>query len=170
MNIREINKNINEVEKLLKESMNFYEEDSLETSEMDDMDTMEDDEQMDNEMGYEDESLQTNNDSVESYIDHIRKYSLNGLSALCENPDSEEYQMLKKIFQMCDKKPEKKDGVNESRRLFGVLKENKKVIFETFVKDTKDFNNLKKTLVSETISKGFNPSNIRLVSENKIIR
>lgn len=170
MNIKEIKKNINEVEKLLKESMNFYEEDSLETSEMDNMDTMEDDEQMDNEMGYEDESLQTNNDSVESYIDHIRKYSLNGLSALCENPDSEEYQMLKKIFQMCDKKPEKKDGVNESRRLFGVLKENKKVIFETFVKDTKDFNNLKKTLVSETISKGFNPSNVRLVSENKIIR
>mgnify|MGYP003288170523 CR=1 FL=1 len=170
MNIKEINKNINEAEKLLKESMNFYEEDSLETSEIDDMDTMEDNEQMDNEMGYEDESLQTNNDSVESYIDHIRKYSLNGLSALCENPDSEEYQMLKKIFQMCDKKPEKKDGVNESRRLFGVLKENKKVIFETFVNNTKDFNNLKKTLVSETISKGFNPSNVRLVSENKIIR
>lgn len=166
MSIKEIKKNINEVEKLLKESMNFYEEDSLETSGMDDMDTMEDDEQMD----YENEPMVNNNDSVESYIDHIRKYSLNGLSALCENPDSEEYQMLKKIFQMCDKKPEKKDGVNESRRLFGVLKENKKVIFETFVKDTKDFNNLKKTLVSETISKGFNPSNVRLVSENKIIR
>jgi hypothetical protein len=166
MSIKEIKKNINEVEKLLKESMNFYEEDSLETSGMDDMDTMEDDEQMD----YENEPMVNNNSSVESYIDHIRKYSLNGLSALCENPDSEEYQMLKKIFQMCDKKPEKKDGVNESRRLFGVLKENKKVIFETFVKDTKDFNNLKKTLVSETISKGFNPSNVRLVSENKIIR
>lgn len=166
MSIKEIKKNINEVEKLLKESMNFYEEDSLETSGMDDMDTMEDDEQMD----YENEPMVNNNSSVESYIDHIRKYSLNGLSALCENPDSEEYQMLKKIFQMCDKKPEKKDGVNESRRLFGVLKENKQVIFETFVKNTKDFNNLKKTLVSETISKGFNPSNVRLVSENKIIR
>jgi hypothetical protein len=166
MSIKEIKKNINEVEKLLKESMNFYEEDSLETSGMDDMDTMEDDEQMD----YENEPMVNNNSSVESYIDHIRKYSLNGLSALCENPDSEEYQMLKKIFQMCDKKPEKKDGVNESRRLFGVLKENKQVIFETFVKNTKDFNNLKKTLVSETISKGFNPSSVRLVSENKIIR
>lgn len=165
MSIKEINKNIKEVEKLLKESMSFYEEDSLETPEMDDMNTMEGEDEMD----YENEPL-SNNSSVESYIDHIRKYSLNGLSALCENPDSEEYQMLKKIFQMCDKKPEKKEGVNESRRLFGVLKENKNVIFETFVKDTKDFNDLKKTLVSEAILNGYNPSNIRLVSENKIIR
>jgi hypothetical protein len=60
--------------------------------------------------------------------------------------------------------------MNESHRLFGVLKDNKTVIFETTVKDVKDFNKLKNTLVSETIAKGFNPSNVRLVSENKIIR
>lgn len=170
MNMKEIKRNIDEVEKLLKESMSFYEEDSLETPETD-VETMEDDEyEMEPENGFNKDKSFEQEGSVESYIDHIRKYSLNGLSALCENPDSEEYQMLKKIFQMCDKKPEKKDGMNESRRLFGVLKENNKVIFETYIKDTKDFNRLKKTLVSETIAKGFNPGNVRLVSENKIIR
>lgn len=168
MNMKEINRNIEEVEKLLKESMNFYEEDSLETPERE-IEPMEDEPEMEPENDFNDNESFEQESSVESYIDHIRKYSLNGLSALCENPESEEYQMLKKIFQMCDKKPEKKDGMNESRRLFGVLKESKKVIFETFVKDTKDFNKLKKTLVSETISKGYNPNNVRLVSENKII-
>ena len=162
--INEINQRIKEAENLLKESMNFYEDDSIETEEFNE-EPIED--EIDNNT---EEIAPVETESVESYIDHIRKYSLNGLSALCENPDSEEYQMLKKIFQMCDKKPEKKDGMNESHRLFGVLKDNKTVIFETTVKDVKDFNKLKNTLVSETIAKGFNPSNVRLVSENKIIR
>lgn len=163
--IAKINENINEVEKLLKESMNFYEEDSIEEPEMeDDIEDMEGD---DDELGME-EPIE-DNDSVESYVDHIRKYALNGLSALCDEPESEEYQMLKKIFQMCDKKPEKKDGLNESHRLFGILKDTKEVIFETSVKNTKDYKNLKSVLVSETKSKGFNPSDIRLVSESKII-
>lgn len=161
-NIDVINENIEEVEKLLKESMNFYEDESDEMYDMENED-IEDD--------INDEEIpSTDNSSIESYIDHIRKYSLNGLSALCENPDSEEYQMLKKIFQMCDKKPEKKENMNESHRIFGVLKENKKVIFETKIKDNKDFNELKSTLISETIKKGFNPADVRLVSENKIIR
>jgi hypothetical protein len=77
--------------------------------------------------------------------------------------------MLKKIFQMCDKKPEKKDNISESHRLFGVLKENKKVIFEANIDNTKDFTKLKRILTSEAKSKGLNPSDIRLVSENKII-
>jgi hypothetical protein len=108
--------------------------------------------------------------TIDSYVDHIRKYALNGLSALCDNPESEEYQMLKKIFQMCDKKPEKKEGMNESRRLFGILKENKKVLFETTIEDPKNFKNLQKAIVEQAKQRGYNPSELRLVSENKIIR
>ena len=151
--INEINKNVREAEFLLKESMNFYEDDSMDYN----------DEEM------YDEPEEMGDESVESYIDHIRKYSLNGLSALCDNPESEEYQMLKKIFQMCDKKPEKKEGVME-HRLFGVFKNNKNVVFETVVESKNNFNQLKQTLISEAYNRGINPSDIRLVSENKIIR
>lgn len=166
--IKKINENIKEAEMLLKEAMNFCEDDSIEEPEMDDesmiepeMDDMEDDDM---------EMEEPAEKSIDSYVDHIRKYALNGLSELCDYPESEEYQMLKKIFQMCDKKPEKKEGVNESKRLFGVLKENKKVIFETIVENTKDFKELKNILVSEAIERGFNPNNIRLVSESKLIK
>lgn len=158
-----INENINEIENLLKESMRFYNEDEFDSRD----EEVIDDETNDN---IKEEPLSTKSENIESYIDNIRKYSLNGLSALCDNPDSEEYQMLKKIFQMCDKKPEKKDGIMESHRLFGVLKENKEVIFETQINDIKEFKNLKNSLINEAILKGFNPSNIRLVSEKKIIK
>lgn len=166
--IEKINENIKEAEMLLKEAMNFCEDDSIEEPEIDDI------EDGDMEMGnIEDGDMEMEEpieQSVDSYVDHIRKYALNGLSALCDNPESEEYQMLKKIFQMCDKKPEKKEGMNESKRLFGILKENKEVVFETMINNSKDFKELKETLVSEAIERGINPNNIRLVSETKIIK
>ena len=140
-NIEEINKNIKEAESLLRESMSFY-EDENEEFDSETFDTEE--EVVDNVDEIEPEANLTNaNGNIESYVDHIRKYSLNGLSALCDNPESEEYQMLKKIFQMCDKKPEKREGITESHRLFGISKENKEVLFETIVETTKDFNKLK---------------------------
>ena len=166
--IENINQNIREAEQLLSESMNFYEDDSIDEPDM--SDDMHDDSDMGEDVVEEPEmGEEVSNSNIDSYVDHIRKYALNGLSALCDSPESEEYQMLKKIFQMCDKKPEKKDGINESHRLFGVLKHNKKVVFETRVKNTKDFKSLKNALISETISKGYKPSDIRLVSESKII-
>lgn len=163
--INEINANISSVEKMLKEAMNFCEDDDMEMPGPE----MEEEVPMDNEMGVEEVTPEVEG-TVESYVDHIRKYSLNGLSALCDNPESEEYQMLKKIFQMCDKKPEKKEGMNESRRLFGILKENKKVLFETTIEDPKNFKNLQKAIVEQAKQRGYNPSELRLVSENKIIR
>lgn len=162
--IKKINENIKEVEKLLKESMGFYEEDSMDDVEVEEPaeDGIEPD--------LEEPTPVASNASIDSYIDHIRKYTLNGLAALCDNPESEEYQMLKKIFTMCDKKTEKKENMTESHRLFGVLKENKRVIFETFVTNVKDYKNMKSCLVKEALAKGYNPSDIQLVSENKIIR
>lgn len=163
--INEINKNIQEAEKMLKESMGFYEDETIEEPEMTEEPT-----EVDVEPEIADEAPVTTNSTVDSYIDHIRKYTLNGLAALCDNPESEEYQMLKKIFQMCDKKTEKKENVTESHRLFGIMKENKEVVFETYISNTKDFKGLKASLVQEAINRGINPSNVRLVSENKIIR
>lgn len=161
-NIKTINENIKEVEKLLKESMNFYEEDSMEDENLNDFDEEEFEPTEMNEP--------VENKNIDSYVDHIRKYALNGLSALCENPESEEYQMLKKIFQMCDKKPENKEKVTESHRLFGISKNNNKVLFETKINSKKELKNLKNTIIKEAIEKGYNPSNIKLVSENKIVR
>ena len=60
--------------------------------------------------------------------------------------------------------------MTESHRLFGILKEDKRVIFETSVTNIKDYENMKSHLVKEVIKKGYNPSDIQLVSESKIIR
>lgn len=162
--INEINKNIKEAEKLLKESMGFYEEDSMDDVEL--TEPVEDE----NSSDLEEPAPVVSNSSIDSYIDHIRKYTLNGLAALCDNPESEEYQMLKKIFTMCDKKTEKKENMTESHRLFGILKEDKRVIFETSITNVKDYENMKSHLVKEAIKKGYKPSDIQLVSESKIIR
>jgi F0F1-type ATP synthase gamma subunit len=165
--INEINNNIKEAEKLLKESMGFYEDESI-----DDVEVSEDPakSKISTEPEMTDIAPMVKDNSVDSYIDYIRKYTLNGLTALCDNPESEEYQILKKIFQLCDKKTERKDNISESHRLFGIMKESKKVVFETFIENKNEFKNLKESLIKEAISRGINPSEIRLVSENKIIR
>ena len=167
-NIEEINADVAYAEKMLKEAMNFCEDDDMEMQGMEQ--EIESEMPAEEEIGMEDEVSPEMEGTIDSYVDHIRKYSLNGLSALCDNPESEEYQMLKKIFQMCDKKPEKKDGVNESHRIFGILKENKKVLFETNIKDSKDFDNYRKVISEQAKKRGLDPRDIRLVSENKIIR
>jgi hypothetical protein len=167
--IKKINEEISEIENLLKEAVCFHEEDEVGMDEPE-MDEMEMDEpEMGDDIDINEPTPVKGGASIDSYIDHIRKYSLNGLSALCDNPESEEYQMLKKIFQMCDKKPEKKEGMNESHRIFGVLKGSNKVLFETYIKDSKELKNKKKAIVNESKKRGINPSNIRLISENKII-
>lgn len=170
--INEINANIAYAEQLLKEAMSFCEEDDIETSEMEDDTTEEipvEEPVVGNNIETEDEITPETSEAVESYVDHIRKYSLNALSALADTPESEEYQMLKKIFQMCDKKPEKKDNITESHRIFGIHKLSKEVLFESNIDNPKDFKNFQKTLTEQAKKMGINPADIRLVSENKII-
>ena len=43
---------------------------------------------------------------VMAFVDDIRKKSLKGMASLAETPEDERYQLLKKIWQICDKKPE----------------------------------------------------------------
>lgn len=49
---------------------------------------------------------------VMAFVDDIRKKSLKGMASLADNPDDERYQLLKKIWQICDKKPEQQTAFN----------------------------------------------------------
>ena len=71
----------------------------------------------DDELGYEDEMPDEDPEieepkngeaemDVMAFVDDIRKKSLKGMASLAENPEDERYQLLKKIWQICDKKPE----------------------------------------------------------------
>ena len=71
----------------------------------------------DDELGYEEEMPEEEPEEivdepkeegmdVMAFVDDIRKKSLKGMASLAENPDDERYQLLKKIWQICDKKPE----------------------------------------------------------------
>lgn len=73
------------------------------------------------ELGYEDEMpeeepveepAEDGGMDVMAFVDDIRKKSLKGMASLAENPDDERYQLLKKIWQICDKKPEQQTAFN----------------------------------------------------------
>lgn len=64
---------------------------------------MGDDEMIDN---HEEEKHEDTGMDVMAFVDDIRKKSLKGMAQLADNPDDERYQLLKKIWQICDKKPE----------------------------------------------------------------
>lgn len=49
---------------------------------------------------------------VASFVDDIRKKALRGMAQLADNPESEEYQLLKKIWITTDRKPENKHENN----------------------------------------------------------
>ena len=57
------------------------------------------------EVGQEQE-IQPGKLNVEAFVDDIRKKALKGMAELAEDPESPSYQILKKIWQICDKKPE----------------------------------------------------------------
>ena len=44
--------------------------------------------------------------NVEAFVDDIRKKALKGMAQLADNPEDQRYQILKKIWQICDKKPD----------------------------------------------------------------
>lgn len=57
------------------------------------------------EMGQE-QDTQGGQMNVEAFVDDIRKKALKGMAELADDPESPSYQILKKIWQICDKKPE----------------------------------------------------------------
>lgn len=99
-NIKKLKNISSKMPKTINEAINFNEDD--------DMDMM-DDEPMEYEpMGDEpmEEPQADNGMDVMAFVDDIRKKSLKGMAQLADNPDDERYQLLKKIWQICDKKPE----------------------------------------------------------------
>lgn len=65
-----------------------------------------DDENMEEEPMEKPEEKGEESMDIMAFVDDIRKKSLKGMASLAETPDDERYQLLKKIWQICDKKPE----------------------------------------------------------------
>ena len=99
-NIKKLKNISSKLPKTINEAINFNEDDDM---------NMMDDEPMEYEpMGDEpmEEPQADNGMDVMAFVDDIRKKSLKGMAQLADNPDDERYQLLKKIWQICDKKPE----------------------------------------------------------------
>ena len=61
---------------------------------------------------------------VMAFVDDIRKKSLKGMAQLADNPDDERYQLLKKIWQICDKKPEQQTAFSSPNNQQGNMQGN----------------------------------------------
>ena len=95
-NINEMKEFASKMPKTINETLNF------DDSQLAPMES--DDEEMDS---YEDDApAEDPGMDVMAFVDDIRKKSLKGMAQLADNPDDERYQLLKKIWQICDKKPE----------------------------------------------------------------
>lgn len=112
MKKNELKENISEIKRLtsvypksINEALNFN---KLEEEPDNEMDMMGDEEAPIDEPAHEDEGGM----DVMAFVDDIRKKSLKGMASLAENPDDERYQLLKKIWQICDKKPEQQTAFN----------------------------------------------------------
>ena len=53
------------------------------------------------------------NNNGMNIVDDIRKLALKTMANLADNPDDPAYIILKKVWQMCDKKPEEQNKVSE---------------------------------------------------------
>lgn len=104
-NINSIKSLSSKLPKTINEAINFNE---CGFNEEDNYDS-ENDYEISNQVNDNEES-QNNNMDVMQFVDDIRKKSLRGMAQLADNPDDERYQLLKKIWQICDKKPEQQNN------------------------------------------------------------
>lgn len=97
------------IPKTINEAMSFEDYDG-------DDEMMHDDEMMDNNdelmNDKHEEHVDDGGMDIMAFVDDIRKKSLKGMAQLADNPDDERYQLLKKIWQICDKKPEQQTAFN----------------------------------------------------------
>ena len=96
-----IKNDINDIKKIssmfpktVNEALNFEE-----TEEYGAEPEMEDDMEME-------EEPQSSAMDVAAFLDDIRKKALRGMAELADNPESPEYQQLKKVWSLVDRKPE----------------------------------------------------------------
>ena len=96
--------------KTINEAIQF-EGGDMENDEYDDMDLTEPEDDMEPSKPSEPEVM-----DVAKFVDDIRKQSLKGMAQLSDNPDDEQYQLLKKIWQICDKKPEQQKMTGDQQQ------------------------------------------------------
>lgn len=101
-NIASMKKISSKMPKSINEAINFNESEDMD---LDMMNEPIDNDEMDA-APMEEPEPETSGMDVMAFVDDIRKKSLKGMAELAENPDDERYQLLKKIWQICDKKPE----------------------------------------------------------------
>lgn len=104
-NISEMKRLSSRIPKTINEAINFQEDDDLEMQD-EPMDGIDAEEPMD-------EPKEESGMDVMAFVDDIRKKSLKGMAQLADNPDDERYQLLKKIWQICDKKPEQQTAFSQ---------------------------------------------------------
>jgi len=102
-NLQKIQRIAKKFPKTINEAIQF-EGGDMENDEYDDMDLTEPEDDMEQSKPSEPEVM-----DVAKFVDDIRKQSLKGMAQLSDNPDDEQYQLLKKIWQICDKKPEQQN-------------------------------------------------------------
>jgi hypothetical protein len=97
-NISEMKSLVNSMPKTINEIINFEGNDDMADY----------DEEISGEAEPEEEPIKEDEGKMDvaAFVDDIRKKSLKGMASLAENPEDERYQLLKKIWQICDKKPE----------------------------------------------------------------
>ena len=100
-NISALHKISSKMPKTINEAINFNGVDEHD----DEIEAM-GDEPMDTEEPMDVDTHEESGMDVMAFVDDIRKKSLKGMAQLADNPDDERYQLLKKIWQICDKKPE----------------------------------------------------------------
>lgn len=103
-NISEMKRLSSRIPKTINEAINFQEDDDLEMQD-EPMDGIDAEKPMD-------KPKEESGMDVMAFVDDIRKKSLKGMAQLADNPDDERYQLLKKIWQICDKKPEQQTAFN----------------------------------------------------------
>lgn len=110
-----MNRNINELRKinrLIKKISKLNENISFDDDLMEDDDSFEEYETQ-NDMNHDipneeipkdDNEIQCQNNNCDDLVNKIRKMALSGMSELAEDTDNPNYEILKKIWQFCDKK------------------------------------------------------------------
>lgn len=102
-NLNEIRRISRRMPKTIKEALNFEEDEYG-----DDMESMPEEESMN--QPPKEKSNESVKMDVEEFIDDIRKQSLQGMAQLADDPNSEQYIILKKVWQIVDKAAESKQG------------------------------------------------------------
>jgi hypothetical protein len=101
-----VKKNINEMQDLVKNMPKTINEALSFEGADDELANYEDEEMPEDDPIDEPKTDEGDSMDIMAFVDDIRKKSLKGMASLADNPDDERYQLLKKIWQICDKKPE----------------------------------------------------------------